>query len=69
VVNKIDALDREERAEVQAALAAAVGAPVMAMSGVSSEGVTEGLRAVRAEIEDYRVRLKPVPEDVEKWHP
>jgi GTP-binding protein len=69
VVNKIDALDREERAEVQAALAAAVGAPVMAMSGVSSEGVTEVLRAVRAEIEDYRVRLKPVPEDVEKWHP
>ena len=69
VVNKIDALDREERAEVQAALAAAVGAPVMAMSGVSSEGVTEVLRAVRAEIEDDRVRLKPVPEDVEKWHP
>ena len=69
VVNKIDALDREERAEVQAALAAAVGAPVMAMSGVSSEGVTGVLRAVRAEIEDDRVRLKPVPEDVEKWHP
>jgi len=69
VVNKIDALDREERAEVQAALAAAVGAPVMAMSGVSSEGVTGVLRAVRAEIEDNRVRLKPVPEDVEKWHP
>ena len=69
VVNKIDALDREERAAVQAALAAAVGAPVMAMSGVSSEGVTEVLRAVRAEIADDRVRLKPVPEDVEKWHP
>jgi GTP-binding protein len=69
VVNKIDALDREERAAVQAALAAAVGAPVMAMSGVSSEGVTGVLRAVRAEIEDDRVRLKPVPEDVEKWHP
>ena len=69
VVNKIDALDREERAAVQAALAAAVGAPVMTMSGVSSEGVTEVLRAVRAEIEDDRVRLKPVPEDVEKWHP
>ena len=69
VVNKIDALDREERAAVQAALAAVVGAPVMTMSGVSSEGVTEVLRAVRAEIEDDRVRLKPVPEDVEKWHP
>jgi GTP-binding protein len=69
VVNKIDALDHEERAAVQAALAAAVGAPVMTMSGVSSEGVTEVLRAVRAEIENDRVRLKPVPEDVEKWHP
>ena len=69
VVNKIDALDHEERAAVQAALAAAVGAPVMTMSGVSSEGVTEVLRAVRAENEDDRVRLKPVPEDVEKWHP
>lgn len=69
VVNKIDALDHEERAAVQAALAAAVGAPVMTMSGVSSEGVTEVLRAVRAEIENDRVRLKPVPEDVEKWQP
>ncbi|WP_226781100.1 GTPase ObgE [Oceaniglobus trochenteri] len=48
-LNKIDALDDDERAEAKAALEAVAG-PVMMMSGVSREGLTEVLRAVRAEI-------------------
>lgn len=62
VLNKIDALDDEERAEAKAALEAAVGAPVMQMSSVSREGLVEVLRAVRAQIEDDRIRLRVVPE-------
>ncbi|MDG2403541.1 MAG: GTPase ObgE [Paracoccaceae bacterium] len=69
VINKIDALDSEERAKVHAALAAALGTTVMVMSGVSSEGVTAVLRALWAKIEDDRLNLKLAPEDVEKWHP
>ena len=68
-LNKIDALDVDERAEARAALESAVGGPVMMMSGVSSEGVTDVLRAVRGQIEDDKLRLAPVVEDVETWRP
>ena len=68
-LNKIDALDADERAEARAALELAVGGPVMMMSGVSSEGVTDVLRAVRGQIEDDKLRLAPVVEDVETWRP
>jgi len=67
-LNKIDALDDEERAEAIAELEAAVGGPVMMMSGVSREGLPEMLRAVRHEIEDDRVRQKPA-EEAETWKP
>lgn len=50
VLNKIDALTDEERDEKKAELEAAVGAPVMMMSGVAREGMYDVLRAVRAEI-------------------
>ena len=68
-LNKIDALDADERAEARAALESAVGGPVMMMSGVSSEGVTDVLRAVRRQIEVDKLRLAPVVEDVETWRP
>jgi len=67
-LNKIDALDDDERAEAQAELEAAVGGPVLMMSGVSREGLSEVLRAVRAEIEDDRIRSKPA-EEAETWRP
>lgn len=67
-LNKIDALDEEERAEAHAALEAAVGSKVLLLSGVSREGLNEVLRAVRAEIDDDRLRQKPV-EEQEPWHP
>ncbi|TNF18575.1 MAG: GTPase ObgE [Rhodobacteraceae bacterium] len=69
VLNKIDALDDEERAEAKAALEAETGRPVMLMSGVSRDGVTEVLRALRAEISDDRLRQKQQDEEPEPWRP
>ena len=57
-LNKIDALDDEEREEKRSALEEAVGGPVMMLSSVSREGLPEVLRAVRAQIEDDRLRIK-----------
>ncbi|WP_264213633.1 GTPase ObgE [Leisingera thetidis] len=67
-LNKVDAIDPEERDEKRAALEAAVGGPVLMMSGVSREGLNEVLRAVRAEINDDRVRMKPAEEEA-PWQP
>ncbi len=71
VLNKVDALLDEDIAEKRAALEAATGGPVMAMSGVSHEGVTEVLRALRAEIKADRLRQKAVDDDEESgsWQP
>jgi len=67
-LNKVDAIDPEERDEKRAALEAAVGGPVLMMSGVSREGLNEVLRAVRAEIDDDRLRMKPAEEE-QPWQP
>lgn len=67
-LNKIDALDDDERAEARAALEAEVGGPVMMLSGVSREGLNEVLRAVRSEITDDRIRQKPA-EETAPWQP
>ncbi|AML52797.1 MULTISPECIES: GTPase ObgE [Falsihalocynthiibacter] len=68
-LNKIDALDEEERAEKRAELEAAVGGPVMMMSGVAKEGLTDVLRAVRAEITADKLRLTKSHEVPEQWQP
>ena len=68
-LNKIDALDDEERAEARAALEAEIGGPVLMLSGVSGEGVQEVLRAVRAESQEDRLRLKGPEPECETWHP
>ena len=68
VLNKIDALDEEERATARKELEKSSGAPVMMMSGVAREGVTEALRALRSQIEDNRLRFKPAEEEA-PWHP
>ncbi|MXQ07819.1 GTPase ObgE [Alphaproteobacteria bacterium GH1-50] len=67
-LNKIDALDDEERAERIAALEAVAG-PVLAMSGVSREGLTEVLRAVRAKIEKDRKLARDADKEDEPWRP
>ena len=68
VLNKIDALSEEERVAVRAELEKAADGPVLEMSGVSREGVTEVLRSLRARISDDRIRQKPAEED-EPWRP
>ncbi|MFP3382992.1 GTPase ObgE [Tritonibacter sp. SIMBA_163] len=71
-LNKIDALDDEERAEARAALEAEVGGPVMMMSSVSREGLDGVLRAVRSQIDDDRLRIKQAEASEEEdspWQP
>ncbi|MEM6479507.1 MAG: GTPase ObgE [Pseudomonadota bacterium] len=67
-LNKIDALDESERAEALSALEAASGGRVYAMSGVSSEGVTGVLRALRAQITAEMV-LSGRDQEAEPWQP
>ena len=71
VLNKIDALDDEERAEKFAALQAVVDGPLMAMSGVTREGLIEVLRALRGQIDGDRLRHKVASAPVEDtaWQP
>ena len=68
-LNKIDALDDEERAEAQAELEAAVGGPVLMMSGVSREGLDTVLRAVRAKVDEDRIRYKNTDAEEAPWQP
>ena len=65
-LNKVDSMDPDSREEALAALREATGGPVFAMSGVSKQGVTEVLRALRAEIDAG----KEVPADEDAaWRP
>ncbi|MCR8826581.1 GTPase ObgE [Pseudosulfitobacter koreensis] len=68
VLNKIDALDDEERNAAKTALQKACGGTVMLMSGVARDGVTEVLRALRKQIDDDRLR-KSDPQEEEQWRP
>ncbi|WP_297772115.1 GTPase ObgE [uncultured Roseovarius sp.] len=69
VLNKIDTMDEEERVFLREELEAACGTPVMLMSGVSGEGVTEVLRALRARIDADRLRHRSAEDDDAPWQP
>ncbi|MEJ5217091.1 GTPase ObgE [Cognatishimia sp. D5M38] len=69
VLNKIDTMDAEEREFLKEELEAAVGGPVMLMSGASQEGVTDVLRALRSQIDDTRLREKKRDEEPAPWQP
>ncbi|WP_299498473.1 GTPase ObgE [uncultured Roseobacter sp.] len=68
VLNKIDALNEEERSAAKKDLEKASGGDVMMMSGVAREGITEVLRLLRGQIDDDRLRHRPAVEE-EPWHP
>lgn len=68
-LNKIDALDVDERAEKQGLLEQASGGPVLLISGASHEGLTTVLRAVRARITADRLRLVSAEAEEETWTP
>ncbi|MDD9724033.1 GTPase ObgE [Roseovarius sp. SK2] len=69
VLNKIDTLDEEERTFLREELDAVAGTPVLLMSGVSREGVTEVLRALRAHIDEGRLRQRPDDDEDAPWQP
>jgi GTP-binding protein len=68
VLNKIDALDDEERAEKAAELEEVAG-DIMVMSGVSGDGVMDVLRACRRQIDEDRLRRRDETEDPGPWRP
>lgn len=68
VLNKIDALTPAERQEKRAALEKVAG-PVLQMSGVTGEGVTEVLRALHQRIDADREARAEATEDPAPWRP
>ncbi|QFT63648.1 GTPase ObgE [Roseivivax sp. THAF30] len=73
VLNKVDALDDEERTFLREELEEVAGSRVFVMSGISGEGVTHVLRALRAEVEATRaLRRREEAADEEEsggWQP
>ena len=69
VLNKIDAMDDEERAFFKEELERMSGGPVMLMSGVSREGVDDVLRVLSSNIDASRLRGLVQDEDDQQWQP
>ena len=72
VLNKIDALDHEERTFICDEIKAATGVDCLLMSGVSGEGTTNVLRALRDKIDKDRLRARieaAAPVEDEEWRP
>ncbi|MEO1910138.1 MAG: GTPase ObgE [Paracoccus sp. (in: a-proteobacteria)] len=69
VLNKIDAIDEDLLAERRAAVEAELGMPVMLMSGVSREGVTEVLRTLWTEIAPSRAPKADRDAEDTPWQP
>jgi GTP-binding protein len=67
-LNKIDALDEEERVFLKEELERKAGHEVMLMSGVSKEGLTDVLRALRKHVRTTRKR-EQASDEVEPWQP
>jgi GTP-binding protein len=69
VLNKVDALDRDDMAERRAALEAASGGPVMTMSGVARTGAGRGpARPARADRRRARA-ARDALEEPQPWRP
>ncbi|WP_172295424.1 GTPase ObgE [Pseudoruegeria sp. HB172150] len=69
-LNKIDALDDELRDMQREELEKACGGKVYMISGVSGEGLQDVLRAVKAEIDDDRLRYRATDEEEDApWRP
>jgi GTP-binding protein len=68
VLNKVDALDADDRAAALAELQSACGGKVLEMSGVSGEGLTEVLRTLRSRIDADGLRQRPRTEEA-PWRP
>ncbi len=74
VLNKIDALDDELIKFLREELEEVAGTRVYTMSGISGDGVTHVLRALRAEIDEERLRRRrdegaEIEEESGGWQP
>ena len=69
VLNKVDALTDEERAERRVALEEASGGPVLEMSGVSKAGTEDVLRLLRRRILGAKQAEQAQDETPESWAP
>jgi GTP-binding protein len=68
-LNKVDALDADALVAAQATLEEASGVRVFQVSGTSGVGVTQTLRALKAEIDDDRLRRHRPAEERKTWRP
>ena len=68
-LNKIDALDDEERAFYKNEFQAQSGAKVMLLSALSGEGVPEVLRALRRVIDETHTAAQKQDEGYTSWQP
>ncbi|MEM6481840.1 MAG: GTPase ObgE [Pseudomonadota bacterium] len=68
-LSKIDTLDKEERAFLQAEVEAVADAPVHLVSAVSGEGMTDLLRALRDRIGADRQQAESAAQEAGPWRP
>ena len=68
-LNKIDALDAEEQSFFKAELEQISGGEVFLVSGVSGEGVSDVLRALRAVIDGAKAEPELMDEGQDTWRP
>ena len=68
-LNKIDALDEEERVFFKEELEAVCGQNVLLLSSVSGEGLPEVLRALRRIIDETKSKAEESYEDLGEWKP
>ena len=68
-LNKIDAVDLEERILLRNELEAVCGQGVLLLSSISGEGVMEVLRALKIIIEKAKNKIEVIDEDKGEWKP
>jgi len=69
VLNKVDALDADERAEKLAQLQSVHAGPITLMSGVSREGLTDVLRSLRRAIDARNIDEAKAGQEQVAWQP
>ena len=69
VLNKVDALTREERALYKNQLAKIIDEPIFMISAVSGEGIENLLRAIRIEVDKGKTIEVEEEQGSLEWHP
>ena len=69
VLNKVDALTKEERALYKNQLATIIDEPIFMISAVSGEGTEKLLRAIRIEVDKGKTIEVEEEQGSLEWHP